>query len=375
MTAAVRPLAVLAVLGAAATVAVAQESGPLGTPVPRPPIGTLLDENAGPSGFVENQLRFARVAGARNATQESLRSLFQERGLTYPAREIFIRVFKHERVLELWGRSDPDAEFSLIKEYPVCALPGQLGPKRRMGDVQVPEGIYFIDEFNPNSAYHLSLRVNYPNLSDRLRREHLALGGDIYIHGGCETIGCVPIEDQNIKELYWIAVQATDAGQAIIPIHIFPARLDDDRLRWLNGTFQPERDLRLFWANLAEAYRYFEQTRRVPWVTVAEDGRYAVPPLPTLAAGSAARDTALAATADSTPDPADSTSPAPIAPDSVPADSALPRGVVRDSVAADTVPPDSAGAPPIPRGTVRPGEGRVRPRGGSGAAAPARRAG
>lgn len=257
---------------------------PLGTPIPGQPLGQLSDDDGrAENPFLAHQLAFHRVADARATTDEILRHRFREKGLDYPAGEIFIRVFKHERVLELWARSDADDRFTLVTAYPVCALPGQLGPKQRMGDLQVPEGFYFIDEFNPRSSYHLSLRVDYPNLADRVRRQALALGGDIFIHGGCETIGCVPIEDGNIQELYWVAAQAMDAGQSLIPVHIFPARLDDRRLQWLEETFRPEAELLAFWRNLAEGYVYFEKTQRVPWITVAEDGRYAVPETPSVA--------------------------------------------------------------------------------------------
>jgi murein L,D-transpeptidase YafK len=273
----VMPLACAAAMILAHVVGTAAQV-PLGTPIPGQPLGRSADgAPLAQAGFLAHQLAFPRVAEARNATDAALRNRFEAMGLDYPTGEIFIRVFKHERVLELWARSDDAEPFTLVTAYPVCALPGQLGPKQRLGDLQVPEGFYFIDEFNPVSAYHLSLRVDYPNLADRMRRQALALGGDIFIHGGCETVGCVPIEDHNIRELYWIAAQARGAGQAVIPVHIFPARLDDDRLAWLEQTFSPEPALLEFWRNLAEGYAYFETTRRVPWVTVSEDGRYAVP--------------------------------------------------------------------------------------------------
>ena len=195
-----------AVVGALALTAVASavaaQGVPLGTPIPRKPLGQTIEEDRGAMAFAANQLTFSRVARARSATDARLRTVFETHGVPYPASEIFLRVFKHERLLELWARPAPEAAFVLVKTYPVCALPGQLGPKRRMGDVQVPEGFYFIDQFNPESAFHLSLRVSYPNLADRMRREALALGGDIFIHGGCETVGCVPIENHNIEEVY-----------------------------------------------------------------------------------------------------------------------------------------------------------------------------
>jgi murein L,D-transpeptidase YafK len=284
-------IGVILTVGAAATVAA---QVPLGTPIPSQPLGAPTTAEPGES-FLAHQLSFARVSHARLAADHRLQTLFQDQELDYPAREIFIRVFKHERLLQLWARSDLEQPFSLVAEYPVCALPGQLGPKRRMGDLQVPEGFYFIDEFNPQSAYHLSLRVDYPNLADRMRRQPFALGGDIYIHGGCETVGCVPIEDENIQEVYWIAAQAMEAGQNIIPVHIFPARLDPQRLQWLAETFRPEPELLDFWRNLADGYAFFEETRLVPWVTVGQDGRYAFPDLPTRS------DESVAASPESTP--------------------------------------------------------------------------
>ena len=285
---------------------VAPATAQLGTPIPQKALGEPVSSTPVPTAFLENQLSFDRVATARENVEERMRALFDEKGVAYPSPEIFIRVFKHERVLELWARGEGDT-MTLIKEYPVCALPGQLGPKRQMGDVQVPEGFYFIDEFNPESSFHLSLRVSYPNTADRLRREAISLGGDIFIHGGCETVGCVPIENRNIEELYWVAARATAAGQQLIPLHIFPSRLDEQGLRWLQDTFNPSSELLAFWQNLAEGYRFFERTQTVPWITVARNGSYAVPSLPRLAqagadstAGSdagAPADTAAAATA------------------------------------------------------------------------------
>jgi hypothetical protein len=266
----------------------------LGTPVGPRMLGQPAVERPARNtglGFMDTQLRHHRVLNARDAARPRLIALFNEHGLAFPPAEIFIRVFKHERLVEVWARSEADAELALVREYAMCEVSGRPGPKRFQGDLQIPEGVYYIDEFNPRSAYHLSLGLNYPNLSDRLRSPEVLLGGDIYIHGGCETVGCVPIEDHNIAELYWIAAQASEAGQTVIPVHIFPARLDPDRLQWLEETFRPERDLLTFWHNLAEGYAFFEESRRVPWVTVSEDGRYVIPERPRVAADGEAEPT------------------------------------------------------------------------------------
>ena len=323
MTGSAKPMMALVLCLAASAAGASDARGqgvPLGTPIPGQPLGEPSGGSGGAEAFLENQLTYPRVSEAQANADGRLRLLFHDKGIPYPAPEIFLRVFKHERVLELWARSEHDSTFTLVKEYPVCALPGQLGPKRMMGDVQVPEGFYFIDEFNPQSAYHLSLRVNYPNMADHMRREALSLGGDIYIHGGCQTIGCIPIENPNIEEVYWLAAQAMDAGQKVIPVHIFPSRMGADRMRWLKETFNPGPDLLAFWENLAAGYTYFEKTHRVPWVTVGMDGRYAIPSLP-------ATDSAAARVAAM-----DSTAPG----DSIPAGrSVVPAGSVApaDSVA------------------------------------------
>jgi hypothetical protein len=107
-------------------------------------------------------------------------------------------------------------------------MAGELGPKRKQGDNQTPEGFYAISYFNPRSDFHLSLHIDYPNRRDRAAgADGVKLGGDIFIHGGCLSEGCLAITDEGIRELYWLAVEARSVGQRRIPVHIFPARLGD----------------------------------------------------------------------------------------------------------------------------------------------------
>lgn len=173
--------------------------------------------------------------------------------------------------MELWMKKD--SFFYLFKIYNICYVPGRPGPKRKQGDGQVPEGVYYIDRFNPESNFHLSLRVNYPNESDRILSDQEKPGGEIYIHGNCVSVGCIPIEDANIEEVYLLALDATNGGQEQIPIHIFPCRLDDNNLLDLVDS-----DLfnRSFWENLQTVYTSFEQKKVVPRVSVNSAGRYEV---------------------------------------------------------------------------------------------------
>jgi murein L,D-transpeptidase YafK len=223
--------------------------------------------------FRQEQARFPRVRAARDTAQPRLESLFRQAGLSYPPGEIFLRVFKLEGELELWARNDGRAPFVQVKTYPVCASSGTVGPKRREGDLQVPEGFYQVSGFNPWSRFHLSLRVDYPNASDRILGEGPRLGGDIFIHGSCVTIGCVPLGDGPIAEIYLAAVDARDAGQARIPVHIFPCRLDGDWLKLERESWRRP-GLMAFWRNLKEGFDIFEKTRKLPGISCSRTGAY-----------------------------------------------------------------------------------------------------
>ena len=225
------------------------------------------------TSFRREQQRYARVRQARAQAQPRLETLFRNAGLDYPAREVLLRVFKLEGELELWARNDKNSPFIMVQLYPVCASSGTVGPKRREGDLQVPEGFYHVSGFNPWSHFHLSLRVNYPNAADRLLGDRRSPGGDIFIHGSCVTIGCVPLRDAPIEEVYLAAVDARDAGQERIPVHIFPCRLDGSWLRLERESWRRP-GLMDFWRNLKEGYDLFEATHRLPKVAVDHRGKY-----------------------------------------------------------------------------------------------------
>jgi murein L,D-transpeptidase YafK len=158
--------------------------------------------------FLENQKLFPKVGVAFREKEEALKKEFEKKGLSYPAKYIFLRSFKLDSELEVWVKNNVNDTFRLFKSYRVCTLSGKMGPKRKEGDRQVPEGFYYINDFNPNSNYHLSLGLNYPNYSDKILSDPKKPGGDIYIHGSCLTVGCIPLTDEFIEEVYILAVNA-----------------------------------------------------------------------------------------------------------------------------------------------------------------------
>src|SRR5580704_5142248 len=226
------------------------------------------------SSFREQQLQFSRVRTAAKEKDDALRRMFEERKISYPPRAILFRAFKKEAQLELWASSSTGESLTLVHTYAICATSGELGPKRKFGDVQVPEGFYELDWFNPQSNFFLSLHISYPNSADRILGSHTNPGGDIFLHGNCVTIGCIPITDEGIKEVYWLAVQAHAAGQRHIPIEIFPARLTEEGFKSLVQTHPNQPQLIAFWSNLREGFDLFEKDHRPQTVTVASDGRY-----------------------------------------------------------------------------------------------------
>ncbi len=231
--------------------------------------------------FKADQLRYSRVRTAFQEKAAAVEALFADKKLAWPPAGIFIRVFKKENRLELWARSGAGARFDLVTAYNICTYPGNtgpasgtLGPKRQEGDGQIPEGFYYISGFNPTSSYHLSLRIDYPNRSDRILGVQGRLGGDIFIHGACATIGCLPITDDKIKELYLAAVESRENGQTQIPVHIFPTRLNDEGMAQLKRDYSDQPGLIALWGNLKPGYDYFESSRQLPDMRVDSQGRY-----------------------------------------------------------------------------------------------------
>jgi hypothetical protein len=221
----------------------------------------------------ESRMSLARARGG-----VAIRAAVVKAGLPYPPREIFIRAFKRESAVEAWAREDAEP-FKRVADYRVLASSGHPGPKRREGDLQVPEGFYRIDRLNPVSNFHLSLGLNYPNESDRILSDREHPGSDIYIHGKAASIGCLPLGDPGIEELYLLALDVKERGQKEIAVHIFPARMSG--AEWdAFAREQIARDpvLERFWKGLQPGFDAFERTHLVPEITVASDGSYRVAP-------------------------------------------------------------------------------------------------
>ncbi|MBX9782921.1 MAG: hypothetical protein K2X48_06495 [Chitinophagaceae bacterium] len=221
--------------------------------------------------------KFVKSGSPLAKVEDSLKQEFKEKGLEWPARYMYIRAFKTERQLEVWVKGDYAEAFQLFKVYKVCATSGTYGPKRKEGDKQVPEGFYYVNEFNPNSNYHLALGLNYPNASDAILSDKDKPGGDIYIHGNCVTIGCLPLTDSLIEQVYYMASVVKEQGQDFIPVHIYPLRYDNlkSQEQFISKT-KAKAEVQQFAQSIKDAYEYFEDTHQLPAIMITPQGGYVV---------------------------------------------------------------------------------------------------
>ncbi|MGV3773048.1 MAG: L,D-transpeptidase family protein [Verrucomicrobiales bacterium] len=208
----------------------------------------------------------SRSLAAVATNKPRLQKELDGRGFTLGA-PVFIRIFKKPAQLELW--MEKGGEFHLFRKYKICSFSGTLGPKLKEGDHQAPEGCYFVtpSQMNPNSSYHLSFNLGYPNAYDK---QHGRTGSALMVHGNCVSVGCYAMGDEAIEEIWTLCAAAFEKGQPFFRAHCFPFPLTDANLQ----THQQHK-WSLFWRELQPIYNHFEQKRIPPDVT-AQNGRYLI---------------------------------------------------------------------------------------------------
>jgi len=183
--------------------------------------------------------------------------------------------FKRERTLELLGFSPRAGRYVPIASFPFTGSSGDLGPKRRSWDHQIPEGFYRISAVNPASLYHLSLEIDYPNASDRALGDSRDPGSEIFIHGDAVSDGCIPIGDRAIEQLFLAVLDSRSAGHEV-PVAVFPCRFERPECRAALRRQEARRPaLAAFWSNLERGYEILVRSGAPPGVSVDSRGRYA----------------------------------------------------------------------------------------------------
>jgi murein L,D-transpeptidase YafK len=180
---------------------------------------------------------------------------------TTPSSPTLIRTYKKEAELEIW-KMKSNGEYALLKTYPMCRWSGQLGPKKREGDMQVPEGFYTIapGQMNPNSHYYLAFNVGYPNAYDRA---YGRTGGSVMVHGVCSSAGCFSMTDEQIADIYAIARDSFRGGQREIQLQSYPFHMTAENL----AKFRLDPNIG-FWKDLKNGSDHFEVAKTEPSVLV-----------------------------------------------------------------------------------------------------------
>lgn len=224
------------------------------------PTMPATNHNLSARDYAVGSKRSAEVAQRIN---NRLKSELGAKGLTLGA-PVFIRIFKQERALEVWLLDSKTQKFSHFKSYKIAAMSGKLGPKRKEGDLQAPEGFYAVGkrQMNPQSRFHLSFNLGYPNRYDRY---HKRTGSALMIHGNRVSIGCFAMTDYYIEEIYTLCEAALQHGQPFFRVHSFPFQLNDELLEQ-----HREHSSYPFWKNLQPGYLWFEKHKSPPNVEVVE---------------------------------------------------------------------------------------------------------
>jgi murein L,D-transpeptidase YafK len=193
-------------------------------------------------------------------------ALMEGKGLS-PASPILIRTFKKEAELEIW-KQGRDGRFVRLKVFPICRWSGQLGPKTTLGDRQVPEGFYAVTpaQMNPNSSFHLSFDIGYPNAYDRA---HGGSGAHLMVHGACSSSGCFAMTDRGVSEIYAIVREAFAGGQQALQLQSYPFRMTAENM----AKHRDDKHI-AFWRQLKEGFDRFEATREEVAVGVGFGPRY-----------------------------------------------------------------------------------------------------
>lgn len=202
----------------------------------------------------------ANLAKVKENVIPKLKQELESKGLVFGS-NIFIRIFKESKELELWIR-DGNNKFKLFKTYEICKHSGTLGAKLKEGDRQAPEGFYKVSasQMNPKSQFHLSFNIGYPNEYDTI---HNRTGSNIMVHGDCVSAGCYAMTDDGIEEIYLLAEAALQKEQEHFNVHIFPFKMTDENLARNKNS-----EWKSFWDSLKIGYDLFEKDKIPPEVII-----------------------------------------------------------------------------------------------------------
>ncbi|HPQ09478.1 MAG TPA: hypothetical protein PK995_09660 [Bacteroidia bacterium] len=220
--------------------------------------------------FKQTQLNYPVVKSIYDKHWKTLVDSMKIKKISPDSFNIYFRVLKYEKILEVWIKNSGEPKYQLFKTFYLCATSGNLGPKKYNKDGQIPEGFYEITNFNPKDKYkYLALKINFPNAVDRAIAEE-PITTNVFIHGTCETTCDIVLDKEDMEQLYILCVEAKNRKESLY-IDIFPCHFIKENEEMLLNF--PKRNIR-FWSNIKDAYLYFEEHHWLPRINTNNKGQY-----------------------------------------------------------------------------------------------------
>lgn len=218
----------------------------------------------------QTQLNYPNVKAVYDKYWASIQDSMKQRKIDPEKFQVFFRVFKYEKELEIWIKNVGDTRFQLFKTFLLCATSGDLGPKKYNKDGQIPEGFYELTTLMPKDKYkYLAIKLNFPNQADKANEKE-SLTANVFLNGTCETVADIVIDKEDMAQLYILCVEAKNRKEYTY-MDIYPCKFNKANNDMLN-TYPSEKTK--FWKNIKDAYLFFEEHHWLPKVHVNGKGQY-----------------------------------------------------------------------------------------------------
>jgi len=210
--------------------------------------------------------------------EKEITAMCKAKGVKFPIKNLFIRIFKADKSLEIWALDNTSTSYKLVKSYPLQNFDAGAGPKFNADDEQIPEGVYAINAFDTAFNDFPAVKLNWPNKADKLNGDNDTMKQDIFIYGGNENMGKIPLggESDISRDIFYITFKAYELSKGIIPVHIFPFKMGKKEMKLAKETYASNITSIQFWDNLQPVYQKFESNKRLPIITIDKRGRYLV---------------------------------------------------------------------------------------------------
>jgi murein L,D-transpeptidase YafK len=222
--------------------------------------------------YKEQQLMHEPVKKAYQLYEADILANLKKKEIKPATLDVLLRVYKEERMVELWAKNKTDSAYVLTDQFAITSLTVHLGPKKTEHDHQISEGFYYIDKLNPLTPLPMSTRINFPNVADKIIQGNPDLKGSVSICNEEKAKGNIQLAKNDLQKLYVYLVETKNNGTVYIPIHIFPFRMTADNMEMKTKQYSEDLALIRFWLNIEPGYSLFEESHQLPEYSFSRGG-------------------------------------------------------------------------------------------------------